>query len=93
MKSAPEQIQDPHQESKQQTHDNAGHDREIKAAVATLDHDVAGKPTDPVWQSRSKKQQHTDAEQSAAHNQQGLSDLAKRVHRKLFYSTPYMIAF
>jgi hypothetical protein len=52
-----------------------------------VDDDIAGKSADSVWQPGSKKQQHTDAEQSAANNQQGLSDLAKRVHRKLFYAT------
>jgi hypothetical protein len=62
MKSAPEQIQNPHQESKQKAHDNAGHDRKMKTAVATLNHDIAGKSANPVWQSCSEQQQRADAD-------------------------------
>src|ERR1700722_16666324 len=87
MKSAPEQIQNPHQESKQYANDNAGHDGEIKAAVATLNHDVARKPANPVRQFCSRQEQPSEANQDSPDNQQSLSDFAKRVHRELFYST------
>jgi hypothetical protein len=55
MKLAPEQIYDPHEYGERQTHDNAGHDRKIKGAVAAWHNDVTGQTSKPEGKSYAKR--------------------------------------
>jgi hypothetical protein len=42
-------VQQPEEKRQDYTNDQAGHDREIKADIAALDHNIARQPTKPEF--------------------------------------------
>ena len=62
-------VQQPEDEPQDHTDDEARHDREMKAEVPALDHDVAGQPTEPEfaepWPQRLDDNEHEDQSRPA----------------------------
>jgi hypothetical protein len=77
--SAPEEINDPHDQRQDEAQNDASDDWEIEAAVAALVGDVARKSAESKWQPAPEEKQSSDSDEKEADNEQQFAEFAKRI--------------
>ena len=77
--SAPEQIDDPHDQCESETQNDAGDDGKVKAAVTALVRDVNREAPESKGKSRTKKEKRPGAHQQNTDDEEQLAKFAERI--------------
>ena len=70
----------PKNQTKPGTQDQAGHYREVKRRVLTLVNDISGQASQSKWQFPAKEEKSTGANQQPARDQEQPAEFAKSIH-------------